>query len=190
LGWSPVISGVSLYRVPFLQMDSLAAGAFIATLPKLSSTQASHARRAACFMIVLTFVIGLTNQEVLKSRGINLAVFTFGFPHPLIQNYQEGWGYSLVAICSALSIFGLVNDSATTRHLFLESRLMVYLGRISFGLYVFSTPIISITGYLLEFQINSLRGFIIFCAQLAITFVAAHLSFQLYERRFLKLKQA
>jgi peptidoglycan/LPS O-acetylase OafA/YrhL len=71
----------------------------------------------------------------------------------------------------------------------LNTSWLSYLGKISYGLYLYHKPVpyfIKIFALKLNFQINGVLAFII---SILITVLIAHFSYQLIEKRFLKLKE-
>jgi peptidoglycan/LPS O-acetylase OafA/YrhL len=51
-------------------------------------------------------------------------------------------GWSLMSLCSAVLIAQIIISSKTIFHRVLENRLLVYLGTISYGLYLWHRPVI------------------------------------------------
>lgn len=86
-------------------------------------------------------------------------------------------GYALVAIC-CVSLIYLVQDMQQW------PRWLIYLGKVSFGLYVFHDPALSISTYVLH-QYGSLSELV---GALALTICLAWLSYTFYESPFLRLK--
>jgi peptidoglycan/LPS O-acetylase OafA/YrhL len=94
--------------------------------------------------------------------------------------------YTLAAIVAAVVIFGVAAEFHATRPLarILETRPLVYVGRISYGIYLWHLVIIGI----LDDQFPTISGPAAVVLRLLITFVVAIFSFHVVERPFLRLK--
>jgi peptidoglycan/LPS O-acetylase OafA/YrhL len=94
-------------------------------------------------------------------------------------------GYTLVAAGAALLLVGALRmpDKWVPRQI-------AYLGKISYGLYMFHMPVISLVGRVeksLPGLLQQKVSLVIAC--LAITILAAHLSYKYWESPFLRLKR-
>ena len=71
----------------------------------------------------------------------------------------------------------------------LNSPIMIYLGRISYGLYLFHKPIPYFFKLILSKIINyDPNKYILFISALLLTIILSHLSFVIVESRFIKIK--
>ena len=95
---------------------------------------------------------------------------------------HEG-GFTILAATTALLLINLVLTEKGTLHSVLESRLLVWIGRISYGLYLWHYPMFKWIKYL-----NSPWPVKLALALLA-TFITASLSFYLLEQPLLRLKR-
>lgn len=92
------------------------------------------------------------------------------------------WGYSLINLCAALTV-----DCLAFRKLapiFFDSAPMQYLGKISYGLYVFHLPV----QIALERAIPQAPLYVRLVAQIALTIAIAGLSYKFWEKPFLAMK--
>jgi peptidoglycan/LPS O-acetylase OafA/YrhL len=102
--------------------------------------------------------------------------------------YKEVWGYSLLNYLFAVLIYCVARTNFLTG--ILESAPLQYLGKISYGLYVYHYGIIAITAalfqkYGIEYSMRSPQMFVV---SLSATILIATISFYLLERPITNLK--
>jgi peptidoglycan/LPS O-acetylase OafA/YrhL len=93
-------------------------------------------------------------------------VNSFGFPIHLLHHYQYVWGYTVLNCIAGLLILLVVQGSAPLP--FLQSSFLTFIGRISYGIYVYHYGVLAIW------------------QRVGISY----LSFHFFESRFLKLKNS
>ena len=75
----------------------------------------------------------------------------------------------------------------------LENPVFSYLGKISYGIYMYHFMIIPVILYLFKSQISQISGFVlnllIYFSVVASTIVISGLSYWLYEKKFIKMKR-
>lgn len=142
-------------------------------------------------------------QAVLKHKhiilsGIILSIFTFHYGLPLFQQMTGRFlnalvSFYLVGIATTISFKGITKRV-------LENKALMYFGKISYGIYIYHLLIIgsfgiyfnsfwdtlTLNGYQNEILLKQLFEF--FYA-LILTIIAATLSFELIEKRFLNLRK-
>jgi len=121
----------TLYSLPFTHIDAFAIGAYISrySIPK--------ANEQFWLLLVLVPLIGFITQYLVTGQ---LGVFTaFGYPLLMPEGLQYIWGYSLLNYFFAVTILAVARQGLFNR--FLEWAPLRYMGRISYGLYVFHQPI-------------------------------------------------
>ena len=129
LGSQPA-SGI--YYLPFSHIDAFGFGALI------SQYRIPKARQQFWILLFAIPVIGFVSQYVLTGGFGNLN--EFGYSFPLANGYKQVWGYSLLNYFFATAISAVAFDGMFTR--FLELGWMKYLGKISYGLYVYHFSLI------------------------------------------------
>jgi peptidoglycan/LPS O-acetylase OafA/YrhL len=107
---------------------------------------------------------------------------SLGYPIGLPWAYAYVWGYTLFNLCSALIIDCLISRKFLPR--FFEWRPLAYLGRISYGVYLFHYPIQG----LVERTLGLVRWPGLAC-ELVLTIALASASFHFFESQFLRLKK-
>ena len=147
----------AIYTLPFSHSDPMFAGLLVAFSEKGKSSLA-HLAFAALLLMVPLFLAYTT------ITGYHLMII-----------------YPSVAAGSAL----LVRFCVYTKMEINSKNLFVYLGRISFGLYVFHIAIMNITAFLMDYRLPLLQAL----AGFAGTVACAHVSYWVLEKRFLELKR-
>jgi peptidoglycan/LPS O-acetylase OafA/YrhL len=165
--------------LPFSQVDAFAMGAYI------SRFKIPRPRLQLLAMMVVVPALGLAS-DYLASGEVRLA--TLGYALPLAGTFKEVWGYSLLSYLFALTIYCVARLNLLQR--VLESGVLRYLGKISYGLYVYHYGIIAVVTalsrkYDLDYKVRSPRTFFL---SLGATILIASLSFYLLERPILNLK--
>jgi peptidoglycan/LPS O-acetylase OafA/YrhL len=162
-----------IYVLPFSHFDAFAIGGYFAMHGK------SRSGSFVWFSIMLVIMLGIIT-EWLTTGHINLSNLGFG---PFMQDsYKYIWGYSLVNLVLALMLVNIKNK--TFMPAFFENRALVYLGTISYGLYVFHFPIFWLV-------YSSMRGapeIVRAITVLVITIIISSISYELMEKRFIGLK--
>ncbi len=158
----------------FVQFQFFAAGTLIAVLLHSKMWAASWVTRAA---LLLGGSIGL----VLTAR-----VFHTGSNDPL--PFYALWACYLTGLISCVAIFFAFLNMRTS-----IPKPLLYLGRISFGLYVFHVFALTFTLNLPEWMpslhFNTRENMLGVAGAMALTIGLASASFHLFERKILRLKE-
>jgi len=118
-----------LYVSSFSHLDAFATGALVA----LGAGQwIRRALPAALAAIALTLAVGI---GMALSTGT--ALRTLGYPEGLSLGYAYIWGYSVLNLCAGLVILAALRGELR----WLGTPVLAYLGRISYGIYLFQRPI-------------------------------------------------
>lgn len=163
-----------IYVVPWSHIDAFALGGLFAltkSVPKFLSAK---------FMLLATLIAGFVIELLAKKTT---SWHTLGYPSLMNGNYRFVWAYSLVNLSFAMLIkkVSLNLENLPT----LDWPLVQYLGKISYGLYIFHFPCI----YL--FSSSRLKMDNLFLNTLAIFSTSVFLSiisYEAFEKHFLKLK--
>jgi peptidoglycan/LPS O-acetylase OafA/YrhL len=162
-------------------MDAFGMGAL------LSQFKFPRSTRQFAVLTLLVPAIGFVTQYLATG---NLGPFhTLGYPYLMENAYQFIWGYSLLNYWFAVTIDAVSREGLFTR--VLNSRLLVHLGKISYGLYVYHMGTIYLIyrslGPLLKFS-PPWAKFSLMLLEFAATFMLASLSYRFLERPLLNLK--
>lgn len=177
-------TGAFVYINTLSQFDAFAIGALVVYLPAAKIKSASSLRKFVLFSAIVFLIIGqvnlyFTNHTLLKD------ITTFGYRVALTNNYQYVWGYTLINIFAAIVIFSVVNKENVIP--FLKNKILVYIGRISYGMYVLHIPILLALDRLKD------KGLPLSIARLVLyflfTIIVSHFSFKYFESYFTGLKK-
>ncbi|HMB23561.1 MAG TPA: acyltransferase, partial [Anaerolineales bacterium] len=168
-----------IYPLPFSHIDAFAFGAY------LSRYSIPHAKKQFFILLVALPLIGFGAQYIATGDIGNISAL--GFPIFLGNAYQFIWGYSLLNYFFAVTIQMVAREGAFLR--FLDWKPMQYLGKISYGLYVYHAPLIWFAGRIRDLGLpeptaRALAALISFVATLLI----ASASYYLLEKPILNLK--
>jgi peptidoglycan/LPS O-acetylase OafA/YrhL len=97
-------------------------------------------------------------------------------------SYKYVWGYSIVNLMFAYVLVHI--ESKTLMPALFENPLLVYLGTISYGLYVFHLPVL----WLVYSTVNSSSEIFLASTSLLITVMISMVSYEFMEKRFINLK--
>ena len=172
---------IAIYVLTPMRVDALAYGAFIAIL--LREGKLKNSRR-------LALVSTLTGAAIWTS---------FGFATDTYRELPQAQvvGYSAIGVCFAglLALILTAEKTSLLRRAF-RNRLLIMLGLYSYGLYLFHLPLRAVirdTGFgptrFPRISGSALPGQLIFYViAIAVSFVVAYVSWNVYEKWFLRLK--
>jgi len=166
------------------QADAFAMGGcvaiFRARLPHLS-------KKLLWIMTIAVIAIGLVNY-LAGASAAGSYWRTLGLPTQFFGqfNYQYVWGYSVINVWAAALILACLQGTAPA---ILNFPPLVFVGRISYGAYLFHGPLLGIYFYYLRpIDAFSVRGLVIFLIWFANVIVVSWLSFRFIEVWFLRFK--
>ena len=170
---------LAVYPLPFSHIDAFAFGAYISRFP------IPKARQQFLLLAGLIPAVGFVSQYA--ATGSIGAISAFGYPLLLPDAYQFIWAYSLLNYFFAVIIYGVAHEKWFTG--FLEWRPLRYLGKISYGLYVYHFPIVWFAGRMADFGVAPpLLKPLTALVALIVTILVASLSFHFMERPITDLK--
>ena len=126
--------------------------------------------------------------------GLQLVLFILaktsfpGFPHFTFT------GYTCIAVVFGMLVYFAIKKSNSFTRLFLENPALRYAGKISFGLYVYHWPILALFKiYILNRLVGNGYSYnsayiTVSVAALAVTLIVSVLSYHLFEKKILALK--
>lgn len=164
---------VAVYVLPFSYIDAFATGALFSM-----TRWKALANRYVLGFLVLSVLLGCA------ANRLSIGHWEFGSLGylPFMSNASKYvWGYTLLNIC-----FGLVLNNMSSHAFFprlFEHRLLAYLGRISYGLYVYHFGVLHSVK-----QLTNLPWYLTDALALALTVAISALSFHLFEQRLISLK--
>jgi peptidoglycan/LPS O-acetylase OafA/YrhL len=111
-----------------------------------------------------------------------------GYPSDTHNYYQYVWGYSVINVSAAYLISSLSQKSRFD--LLFAQESLVFIGKISYGIYVFHWPVQLLYRQWFPFRSYSPASLTGFALSSAVTITLAHLSFKYFESWFLRCKDA
>jgi peptidoglycan/LPS O-acetylase OafA/YrhL len=171
----------ALYMFTPCRMDALAFGAAAAALIRIPAARSQLERWtpgvAAAALIVLA-------AETVYTRGFEM----YGWRPQGLGYTLLSLGFALVVLLAALPTTGVLRGGMRA----LAWSPLRLIGRYSYGMYVFHLPLHMFFGnallHRLAVPVTTGAGVVYTFAIIAVSFIAAALSYELYERHFLRLK--
>lgn len=170
---------LAVFPLPFTYIDAFAFGAYISrfSIPK--------AKEQFFLLLVLLPLIGFTAQFL--ATGEIGAISALGYPHLLSNAYQFVWGYTLLNYLFAVTIYVVVKHKLFNN--ILDWYPLRYLGKISYGLYVYHLPIIWFSIRVRDFGIEDPYARpVIAVISFVATLLVASISYKVLEKPLLNLK--
>jgi len=171
----------AIYASPLSHLDGFAFGAYV------SAYKFPNPRRQLAIMVVALPLIGYLTQYLYYGA---ISWDTFGYEFNMVSGYKFVWGYSVTNYFFAVFIQAVAYGGLFVR--FLDHPILRYLGKISYGLYVYHFPIIFFLTLLKpkykQIFPSSLQFPFLFLSALALTVLAASLSYRFLEKPINDLK--
>jgi len=172
--------GQAVYSFTFSQLDAFATGAALAIfrekLPGRPMTWLAFT--TAALVAGGQFATWLARGHLALNSGL-------GYEINMLQSGLHVWGYSLINLWSAALIFTALDDNVLARRL--SHPAAVYIGRISYGMYLFHLPVLAGMGALIG-RPHGLGNLLAFGAYLAALVAICSLVYRYYESYFLGMK--
>ena len=176
----PEIVGRAIYGFPLSQFDAFAFGAAIVVWDLEKMKNAGRLFVCGCAVAAVLGTLVMLYEHLL---GGGTYKWSFGYAMYLMPIYQFIWGYSLIDIVAMLALVCALQRRYAFRAL--ENPAIVYLGTISYGVYIFHIPILMI------FQsVTQLTGWMLFVPYSATVLAFSAVSFRWFETPFLRLKDS
>jgi peptidoglycan/LPS O-acetylase OafA/YrhL len=172
--------GQIVYRLTLSHFDGFAFGALI-PLYKLQQ-RAQLGKKLLLGSSILFFLLGAINIATTAAP-----ISSWGFPNGGTDNYQYVWSYTVINLLSlSLIITVLSSHESMWLRKFFETPLLVHIGKVSYGMYVYHW--ILLAGY--RKILHPFIGYrpLSFVIYLMLTFAVSWLSFFFFERYFINLK--
>lgn len=169
-----------VYFMTFSHVDAFSFGAYISRFPL------KRPRLVFWTLCLLVPLIGIGTHYAYSGTFESIRALGYDFLMPV--SFQYLWAYSLLNCFFMFLIYVVVFERYFVR--VLEFPPLPYLGRISYGLYVYHFPVIWLVRQgISEFDLPAgWQSAFVFFASAILTFLLAFLSYHLLEAPLLKLK--
>jgi peptidoglycan/LPS O-acetylase OafA/YrhL len=168
-----------IYLLPFSYIDAFAIGGYFSLYKKGRSSF------LVWLIIIFVLLLGVVTSW-LSSKQFHWG--DFGYVPLMNGTYKYVWGYSAVNLMFAYVLIH-VRDKIFMPALF-ENPLLVYLGKISYGLYLFHLPVLWLLYSTLKMYstLEMPTEILLVSTSLLITIFISMISYELMEKRFINLK--
>ncbi len=175
-----------IYTLPFSYVDAFAFGAYISRFP------IPNARKQLAYLSLAVPLIGFMTQ--FAANGKFEPFLTLGYRDSMPDAYQFIWGYTLINYLFVVLIYCVTHEKMFVR--FLDWAPLQYLGKISYGLYIYHFPLVYFfpvnwfVNHINEAGISSegIISLLILMVSFIATVAIASLSYYVLEKPFLTLK--
>ncbi len=171
--------GLVVFSWPLSHLDAFAFGAYISRY---------ELWRPKVQLLILAFLVPAIGYAATYFSTGNIGVISaLGYDSSLGNGYQFIWAHTLLNYFFAVLIYCVVHEKVFVR--FLEMPWLRYLGKISYGMYVYHLALIWFVRQFVEDRIQGEMAYWIkIVVPLCATILVAALSYSFLERPILKLK--
>ena len=128
---------IALYALPFTHLDAFGFGAF------LTRYEFKKPKLQLAILAVLTPLLGFGTRYLTTGSWTD-TLSGLGYPFAMPKGGQYIWGYTILNYLFAVLIYLIIREKLFVR--FLEHPWLRYLGKISYGLYVYHFAVIWFAG--------------------------------------------
>jgi peptidoglycan/LPS O-acetylase OafA/YrhL len=168
-----IYSAERIYYGLDTHMDGLILGSALSYLLPALSGEGRFPERTSRLLGYVAAPAALT--------GLAILIPCTTWEHPWMGRY----GFALAALAAAILVADLVAGSHSVLRAALERRPLAYLGKISYGLYLWHLPLFRVIARVRAHDPPAA----LIAVKLSMTLLVAALSYHLIERRFLALKR-
>ncbi|MBI5934348.1 MAG: acyltransferase [Chloroflexi bacterium] len=169
-----------VYSLPFTHLDAFAMGALF-TLIRIPK-----AKGIFIASIIASPLIGLAADYIVNGRWKDISIASLGWPITMPDGNKFIWGYTIVNGLCAVLLYGVARHGWFTR--LLEWPPLRYLGKISYGMYVYHFAIVWLAATLFGQNITEPFAPLLALATFTFIWIVATLSYQLMEKPIIDLK--
>jgi len=146
---------------------------------------------AALFYSRYNILKNILLKNIFQITSLALLIFTFHSLGP-----RENLGHLLtiepilLSLASCLFILGAIENSNKLNNFFLKNRIALYIGKISYSLYLTHHILYTFNyGILSKFHLTSINSYFIGFIQISTSILASHFLFHYIESPFLKMRK-
>ncbi|MDP4285493.1 MAG: acyltransferase [Bacteroidota bacterium] len=163
----------SIAVLPFANFHTLGAGCLLAYFYTQNASIINWLKKYRMWIVTVSFV--------------NLLIVLYFFPG--LSSFESVYRALSLSICTAALVLVSIFGWAGVLKIVARNKLVQYIGKISYGIYLYHLPIPVLTGLILTRMHLHVNNVVLFFAYFAITFVIAAISYKYLEMPFLKLKK-
>ncbi len=178
---SEEMTGIAVYYITFSHFDAFAIGGLISLINEETKQKLLKYYWFVVSFVPLAGIVNLYNYTGDVNWG---NITSMGYLIHSLENYQHVWSYTLINILCAFIILKLTQKESK----WLCWHPLVYLGKISYGMYVYHMLVIGVFASVLGKLI--INDFISLLVILITVIIISTGSFYLFEKRFLVLKNS
>jgi peptidoglycan/LPS O-acetylase OafA/YrhL len=173
----------AVVNFPLSHIDSLAWGSLVACISHETFPRSlKNLRTWFASSIIATVTVGLLWAYHLERNMLPPSWKSLGFDYGMRYGYQYVWGWSIIGFCCFLLILEVIHDPAFAR--LFQQRPLIFLGKISFGFYIWHLPILSMVSGVWNPSPHSLPGLAKTFLVFALSLIAGSLVHSIIEKRF------
>lgn len=145
-------------------------------------------RKVRWWLIIVVGVTLLSGMIANWYQGWHFTLWCLGYPYNMPAHLQYVWGYSLLYCSAGLLVLGCLRNELN----FFSNKLLVDIGKISYGIYIIHRPvfrvIVAIEPFIKTYLGMTLGRIFCFALFVVASLLLAKLSFRYFETPFLRLK--
>lgn len=180
----PEAVGEAIYWFTFSHIDAFAIGGAITVFDFENKIKKPSYVLLGSGLVL--GIAGLLNALAIRQHDPYFEISSLGFPIGGMNYMQHVWSYTLLNIAFAALILILLAHQ--DKKSIFTNQLLVSIGRVSYGMYLFHWAILAAFSKAVEKLPVAIHSLILFTFYFFLVYGLALLSYQLYEKRFLKLK--
>lgn len=175
--------GEIVYWFTVSHIDAFAIGAAIPLFNLKDLIQKK--RQLVWLSFGLVILAGVINY--ISQNNSNIEISSLGYPIGGMANYQSVWSYTVLNVFFTLLILNLISVENNKKRNVLNNKLLVSMGKVSYGMYLYHWALLAILERTILYEVfnNRLLAFPIYAL---IVYLVSYISFQVFEKRFLALK--
>jgi peptidoglycan/LPS O-acetylase OafA/YrhL len=172
----------SIYYFPLCHVDALGLGILMATHSTPATTESLRGSRMFQFLILLLSLLLIAHLCVTTQfGGVGISrALAIDYPERLYKTFHHVFTMSITAVGSALLVFSGLSRLPWAKKVF-ENPVMVRLGIISYGVYVFHLPLLEAFRHFTDIQPRTLLGLLFFPIYIGVSVFLAEISFRYLE---------
>lgn len=178
----------AVYWNTFSHLDAFFMGALI---PVFSlHEKLNHKGKVALLFSLIAIVAGA--WDFLTSNSGFSYFSDLGYNHGQIQHDEQVWHYTVLNLMFASFLLWITTASKSRVNLFinriLETKFLVEIGRVSYGMYVFHWAILVYFYAKVVSALPNIPRIVLFIPYVGFVYLFAAVSYAFYEKRFIQLK--